>query len=1463
MGWQDDAIVSTPSAPAPAPAPGGLTRTPQGALLGPGQTSKVDPIVQRGRDVEAAKIIDRESTYATNPDDAAANKREIARLKVGNPKSAAPSWQDDPVASADAPAAADDDVANPSQSRFIPKGKGDLPAPPSQGIGMSRPKPAPTMSDNIAGAAHAGYEMASQVLAGVGGMIAGPIISGGMFVNEGLKAATGQPNSLDNVPNPIEASNAASEKIKGGIDALVKGGDEGGLPGPGMLPNDHGAGDKMVDKYVEPVMTGMQAVTGHLGEMNHITEMAPAAKAQVGEIAKPAQVAIKKASQAVADAGVGKVRSMLGVDPELAKVAETAQNLKYPIDVRPDQIIQNAKKSKLAGEASSDLPLSGSKSDSNATAFTKNVIDLVNPDETADRLTSPIFAKAMERSGKAIGDIYEANPVHVDTLASGIDDIRKGLDDATESDTKIVSSYLRQLEDKAGEDGMIGGTALRELNSEIGERARGGDVVGTDLGRRLNDVQDVIRQGVEATMTDPAQKQALRDYSRQYAYGKMLGPMVAKTIDGQIAPSALMNAVTATKKGKHFMANNMGGPLGDLAKVGQLIKEKGSSMTSERGLVYQLLRAPKEAAKVAGGILPANIYNRAGPGITRMLTKDRSKPMPEAPPPADPTTSLGANPPTSYTPPPGPGPLGDPNERMWSTSPGAGPEGGAGGAVEPTGLVRASDEAPHGNPGPSARRPQTEVPAVEGRPDLPDTMVAGGPAEVAGSDRANAAMNEPGAIEARRQQAAAPATPAEAPPVSDALAEVERLRQGASPAVQKVLDEHVKTLERNESSRKAQIARDKDADALEQAAHQTTDGELQKRLQAQADKLRGGEKIPVGEATEGAPKIPDSKPPAKIPKATATELDPNSPEHKAWQKAFGLGDEDAGRARAVAEALGHNEAAVVDAAKLHESNPQAFQAEIERINAEGQKNVGEAKSSDRSGKGDSKGGDDLSAEGGPEGSGPPDGGDKPPPVRPGSGGGKRGASVQGGDAADAAVPAAKRGADRSASGDASATNDAGNGKPRSVGAGKAESGDRGADASGGQAEGQVTPAEIREVPGGFEAHRDGKRVGYLRDNLERGQAKALDENANVNIVKVNEDELGKGTGRALYQAFNEKHEGRIMPSGKTEPSAWKVWKRDFPEKVDEFVKQEAQRIKDGADAKMIASNVKDPEIIQRINEEASNVPKPKSDDQPGGVRGKEETKGATPKEDDADEVFKEGTKTLNTSDVPGRVNSVGAMDKILRDKFGDKVIDGLREQGILKYDKQHATRGNGIGGSLDQGILSGNAPSATLFARGLTADQVPGVLMHEIGEHFGIVRVLGPRRYQLMLDDLASIRNTPEVKAAWQSVKERYVDGEAGKLNEGSTTFMREVAARLTESAPDLPFVRRMVNEIRAFFYEKFGTTLGNKVDANLVRGLAASALRKASKGALTDMKTPVRVPTTMQPMFRPLPGKSGARPLQ
>lgn len=174
------------------------------------------------------------------------------------------------------------------------------------------------------------------------------------------------------------------------------------------------------------------------------------------------------------------------------------------------------------------------------------------------------------------------------------------------------------------------------------------------------------------------------------------------------------------------------------------------------------------------------------------------------------------------------------------------------------------------------------------------------------------------------------------------------------------------------------------------------------------------------------------------------------------------------------------------------------------------------------------------------------------------------------------------------------------------------------------------------------------------------------------------------------------------------------------------------------------------------------------------------------------------------------------LENTLRSKLGHKLVDGLLQRNVITLGEAPADVPRDA-----QGRFTGN--TVELFHNRLDSATAPGVLMHEVGMHYGMEKMLGEQRYAELLADIRKMRQRPEVAKAWAEVKRNYPE-----LDEASPEFAAEVGAHLVEAAPDAPIVRRMLDGPRAYLYKNFGVNVG-KVDPDLLRALATGALRKSA----------------------------------
>lgn len=234
---------------------------------------------------------------------------------------------------------------------------------------------------------------------------------------------------------------------------------------------------------------------------------------------------------------------------------------------------------------------------------------------------------------------------------------------------------------------------------------------------------------------------------------------------------------------------------------------------------------------------------------------------------------------------------------------------------------------------------------------------------------------------APKPAAPAPSAPAVSGTAKDPrLAEIDRLREGAAPAVARVLDDRAREIADEAKMQRVRDQREAAAQQLEETASKTEDPQTRAALRQRANSLRT-ERIPTGEASElppatgrapllrklpvgrarevleppatgrapdlpllpvgkviegeppdapAAAAVPRGGPPDKpLPTGEARELD--DAEFDAWKREHGFGDLAAAEALKVDRALQVDAPAVEKAATQHAKQPGSFARAIDRI----------------------------------------------------------------------------------------------------------------------------------------------------------------------------------------------------------------------------------------------------------------------------------------------------------------------------------------------------------------------------------------------------------------------------------------------------------------------------------------------------------------------------------------------------
>jgi hypothetical protein len=205
----------------------------------------------------------------------------------------------------------------------------------------------------------------------------------------------------------------------------------------------------------------------------------------------------------------------------------------------------------------------------------------------------------------------------------------------------------------------------------------------------------------------------------------------------------------------------------------------------------------------------------------------------------------------------------------------------------------------------------------------------------------------------------------------------------------------------------------------------------------------------------------------------------------------------------------------------------------------------------------------------------------------------------------------------------------------------------------------------------------------------------------------------------------------------------------------------------------------------------------------------------------------------------------GRVDEAVKSFLGERAFTWMESNGLLRpmwswEDEGPSSRDREIPAfTADR---EGRAQAVFYYDRIEDVARVPELLVHEIGVHFGLRRMLGEKEYKKLLDQVVSLKKDadPVFVESWRAVKRDYIDERARPFfDEGSEAFLEEVAAAVVQTYPKDPFVKRLLAQVRAWVHQNISPRLAGKMDETLMKGLAMAALRRSGRGEFSTEALP------------------------
>jgi hypothetical protein len=178
----------------------------------------------------------------------------------------------------------------------------------------------------------------------------------------------------------------------------------------------------------------------------------------------------------------------------------------------------------------------------------------------------------------------------------------------------------------------------------------------------------------------------------------------------------------------------------------------------------------------------------------------------------------------------------------------------------------------------------------------------------------------------------------------------------------------------------------------------------------------------------------------------------------------------------------------------------------------------------------------------------------------------------------------------------------------------------------------------------------------------------------------------------------------------------------------------------------------------------------------------------------------------------------------LTQEFGPNV-DRMQERGRLQIVNSVEELPDTVKMSeTANGAFDPNTQTSYIVANRVPAGQARRVLLHEVGEHYGLEKMVG-KDYMAILNRVKSLKNTnKQVKEIYDEVEALYPE-----LTPGSKPFLQEVVAKLGEQAPNNTVMRRLIGAVKNFL-RRLGLYDVNKFSDIDIQDMILNSLRASLK---------------------------------